>query len=211
VLAARFLGAASAPDVSRSEPLTTIRAAVSELGLLRARDLLDQIGYAAASGMPTRHADEIEASFRRSVRCAQAAQAIALRIGACADGAYLIGLLHDLGEARVLRALGECTEAPPGPRELRRLVGRWHEPAGAQLASSWRLPAAVVATCTRHHGDPEGASPEQLLAMASDAVVDASTSSLTAERRAVLTAIRLSAVDVRSLVARFAPGRDRED
>jgi putative nucleotidyltransferase with HDIG domain len=211
VLAARFLAAAGAPDVSRGEPLTTIRAAVGELGLLRARDLLDQIGYAAAAGAPTRHGDELEASFRRSVRCAQAAQAIALKIGASAESAYLIGLLHDLGEARVLRALGDCTEASPGPREVRRLVGRWHEPAGAQLATAWRLPAAVVATCTHHHGDPEGASPEQLLAMASDAVVDASTSSLTAERRAVLTAIRLGAVDVRSLVARFAPGRDREE
>ncbi len=210
-LAARFLGAVNALDVHRTEPVATARAAVSELGAVRTRDLLDQIGYAAASTGRPRYAAELGASYRRSVRCAQAAQAVALRIGTAGEGAYLVGLLHDLGEARVLRALAECTEETVSPAEVVRLVGRWHEAAGAQLATAWRLPSAIVAVCTRHHGDPAGASPEQLLAMASDAIVDASSSGMTTARRAVLTAMRLNAVDVRSLVARFAPGRDRED
>ena len=102
----------------------------------------------------------------------------------------------------------------PGIRstdQARALVARYHEAAGEDLARAWGLPATLVAACGEHHGRLEGASSAQRLAAASGAVVDAGVLGPSEARSAAVEALGASAKDVRELVARFSPGRDRSD
>ncbi len=209
VLAARVLSSACAVEGLGHAPPVSVREALDRIGPAEAREVLFRVANASRSA-PRRFRDEIDASARRSVRCAAAAQAIALKLRVVEDIAHLVGLLHDLGEGRVWRAIAEA----PGLRsteQARQLVARYHEAAGEDLARAWGLPPSIVAACGAHHGDLADASPSQRLAAASGGIVDAAVQGVTEGRLAAVIALGASPKEARELVARFAPGRDRSD
>ena len=88
------------------------------------------------------------------------------------EDAYLCGLLHDIGEARIYRVLSEI-EGTHDAAEVDRLVKRHHASAGAQVARTWGLPEAVVAVCERHHDPGSADRPEIRVVMLADIVTDA--------------------------------------
>lgn len=158
-LAARFVAlAGSAVYSGRVRPTNTTTALV-RIGLHAARDLLLQVVYERVHEKLPLFGAEVAASFARSVRTAVAARMLAKRIAPTFDLAYLCGLLHDIGEARLYRILAELPEAEHLPEEVAKLVQRHHEAAGAEVARVWKLPADILTACEKHHDVPVERAP----------------------------------------------------
>jgi diguanylate cyclase (GGDEF)-like protein len=172
--AARFLSLANSAIYSRGIRTTTMRDAIVRIGLAAARDLLFQIVYAASTfGMP-RYQEAVSRSFQHSVLSALAARSIDQSTRKRYPYAYLCGLLHDIGEARVYRLLASLPQAPRDPDLVDELVARYHCRAGAELAVAWRLPSDISEVCSDHHAKPEPTQFHVLIAVAADALVEAS-------------------------------------
>jgi putative nucleotidyltransferase with HDIG domain len=118
-----------------------------------------------------RYQAEVALSFERSVRTAIVSRSIARVLRLSHGHAYLWGLLHDIGEARIYRILSRMeTALEPGPA-LEALVFRHHARAGADVARAWNLPSEIVDVCTRHHDDVGNMAPHVRVVRAADEVV----------------------------------------
>jgi len=148
-IAARFLATANSALYSRGQTIRSVHDAVARIGLAAARDLVFQVVYASTMTGMKHFQDEVQASFRRSVLCGVLCRIAAPVLGLNISDAYLCGLLHDIGEARVYRILDE-TKNVPGREEAAQLVRRYHPRAGAELAMRWALPDDIVQVCRRH-------------------------------------------------------------
>jgi len=148
-IAARFLATANSALYSRGQTIRNAHDAVARIGLAAARDLVFQVVYASTmTGLKHFH-NEVQASFRRSVLCGVLCRIAAPVLGLDISDAYLCGLLHDIGEARVYRILDESRSVPEA-EEAAQLVGKYHPRAGAELAMRWALPDDIVQVCRRH-------------------------------------------------------------
>lgn len=192
-LAARLLSVANTASFRRGAAITTTRSAIGRLGLTRTRDLLFQAVYASSSAGLSRYQGEVAMSVQRSVRCATIAELVSRHLSLRIEGAYLIGLLHDIGESRIYRLL-ESVEVPSDD-EATRLVARYHELAGRELAVAWQLPETIASACGAHH-DGAAAEVGVRLAFATDVVVCALGAPDTAELE---HALGLAPADAREL------------
>jgi diguanylate cyclase (GGDEF)-like protein/putative nucleotidyltransferase with HDIG domain len=170
-LAARFVALAGSAAYSRGAKISSMQAALVRIGLALARDLLFQVVCEQSTARLPRYQAEVARSFQRSVRAAIASRAIA-RVLRLSDGhAYLWGLLHDIGEARIYRILARMkTALEPGPA-LDGLVLRHHARAGADVARAWNLPSEIIDVCTRHHDDVTNMASHVRVVRAADEVV----------------------------------------
>lgn len=171
-LAARFVAvASSAIYAGRAYKATTTQQALVRIGLATARDLLYQVVYERSGRDLPRYRSDVATSFRRSVRAALASRMLAAEVGHDYPYAYLAGLLHDIGEARIYRILAHLPDAPDDGTQLADLVARHHARAGAGFAEAWKLPSVIIDACASHHGDSARLSPHVRLVAAADAVV----------------------------------------
>jgi HD-like signal output (HDOD) protein len=88
------------------------------------------------------------------------------------EPAHLCGLLHNLGEARVLRILAGQRTPPEGLPAVLALVDKYHTQAGAQLAEKWNLHSDIVQACALHHDERHTESRPVRIAMISDGLCD---------------------------------------
>lgn len=149
-IAARFLSVANSALYSRGREVPSIHDALVRIGLSGSRDLLLQIVYACSSVGLTHFGPQVRRSYHRAVVCGVVARAACSELGIRYKDAYLIGLLHDLGEARVYRLLDRLAK-PPSAVEAALLVDRYHTEAGEDIARAWKLPQDVVDVCGSHH------------------------------------------------------------
>jgi diguanylate cyclase (GGDEF)-like protein/putative nucleotidyltransferase with HDIG domain len=171
-LAARFVAVAtSAVYAGRASKAATTQQALVRIGLASARDLLYQVVYERSGSDLPRYRREVTQSFHRSVRTALAARALTSELEIDFPYAYLAGLLHDIGEARVYRILAQMPTAPDDAKMVAHLVEKHHTRAGAGIAEAWQLPPAIVDACASHHGDPATVSRTTRLVMAADVLV----------------------------------------
>jgi diguanylate cyclase (GGDEF)-like protein/putative nucleotidyltransferase with HDIG domain len=170
-LAARFIAIASSAAYSRGPKASTMQVALVRIGLAASRDLLLQVVYERSNRELSRYQREVAQSFDHSVKTGIAARAVAREMRVAYDNAYLCGLLHDIGEARIYRILARLPDAPePGPF-LDALVDAHHARAGAEVALAWKLPRDIVEVCTNHHTSTEAAIPAVQIVRAAEALV----------------------------------------
>ncbi len=103
-----------------------------------------------------------EELWQRSLVSAVVVSELGRRHGVRAGEAFLVGLLHDLGELAILRVLHERVKRGAGgvPRGVYdRLSYEWHERLGQRLAEAWRLPDPLPAVIGDHHQTPEDGAP----------------------------------------------------
>jgi HD-like signal output (HDOD) protein len=151
-IAARFLATANSALYSRGQTIRSVADAIARIGLAASRDLVFQVVYASTMTGMKHFQQEVQASFRRSVLCGLLCRIAAPVLGYDISDAYLCGLLHDIGEARVYRILDELKAVPRG-EEAAQLVHKYHPRAGAELAMRWALPDDIVQVCRRHEED----------------------------------------------------------
>ncbi|MEO8540593.1 MAG: GGDEF domain-containing protein [bacterium] len=153
-LAARVLKTANSGFYGRPRSVKKMRDAVMVLGLRSVKTLA--LGFSLVGDMrrQTRKGVDHTAIWQRSLLAAAGARTVATRAGyACADEAFLGGLLHLIGVVAMDQALGPAyralsEEAGGDLAYLRTLererFGFDHAEAGAALAEKWNLPEALV-------------------------------------------------------------------
>jgi putative nucleotidyltransferase with HDIG domain len=211
-LAARFVALASSAAYSRGARVVSTQAALVRIGLAMSRDLLLQVVYERSNAELPIYQAEVARSFEHSVRTAIAARLLARERGRAHEHAYLCGLLHDIGEARIYRILAQLPD-PPTAKLAGELAARHHERAGAEIARTWRLPPDIVDACARHHDRSDNVSPNVRVVRAAEALLRVlDGSSAVPEEMPALTGagIGLERVDglVRDLEAAVAPPPD---
>ncbi len=149
-LAARFVALASSAAYSRGARIVTTQAALVRIGLASSRDLLLQVVYERSNAELPYYQSEVARSFSHSLETAIAAKIVDREYGRPHGYAYLCGLLHDIGEARIYRILAHMPE-PPSPEIAARIAERHHQSAGADIARAWRLPPDIASACALHH------------------------------------------------------------
>ncbi len=172
-IAARFLSVANSAAYWRGYSASSTQDAIVRLGLAATRDLLFQVVYASSTQGLKKFHTHVQRSFGRSVRCGVAARSICRELRQPYEYAYMAGLLHDIGEARIYRILADLPKPVEGPRHVEELVQRHHAAAGAEIAMTWRLPADIVDVCAAHHDEAAAGAPHVRLIMLADAVVAA--------------------------------------
>jgi diguanylate cyclase (GGDEF)-like protein len=165
LITARFLAIGNSALYYRGFRTASPRDAMVRMGLSEARDVLANIAYSAS--LP-KYTELLTESSERAALAAQAAVSVARELGLAYEPAYMCGLLHDLGEARVLRILAKLPSPPEGEPLIRELVQRYHTQAGAQLAEKWNLHSDIIQACALHHTPEHAESRPVRIAMLSD-------------------------------------------
>jgi putative nucleotidyltransferase with HDIG domain len=156
-IAARFLSVANSVIYFRGWRTSSTHSAIVRLGLSNTRDLLFQVVYSSSMSGIKRFHEPVRLSFERSVACALAARAAAQAVRVELDSAYMCGLLHDIGEARIYRIFEDLKPPADADAEIARLVHKYHCLAGAEIATTWQLPSEIVDACALHHqSEPAG-------------------------------------------------------
>jgi len=183
-IAARFMSVANSVIYFRGWVTSSTQSAIVRLGLASTRDLLFQVVYATNAGGLKRYQSAVQASFRRSVLAAHAARVISRELSIGTEYDYMSGLLHDIGESRILRIL-DGLKVPSTPELVAHLVQKYHESAGAEVAMAWKLPTEIVDACAAHHDNAAAANPHVRLVMLADCVVAALDSEAGQEKREI--------------------------
>jgi diguanylate cyclase (GGDEF)-like protein/putative nucleotidyltransferase with HDIG domain len=213
-LAARFVALAGSAVYSRGARIVSTQAALVRIGLASSRDLLLQVVYERSNAELPHYQSAVERSFARSLRAAIAAKLVAREQGRAHEYAYLCGLLHDIGEARIYRILAQMRQ-PPSEDIASQLAGRHHQRAGADIARAWRLPSDIVDACALHHARADNLPTSVRIVRAAEALLrilekdsdaNAEASILTA---AGLRPERVAAV-LKDLEAELAPPPEEE-
>lgn len=156
-LSARILGIANSAFYAPRRPVLTVKAAiVGVLGLNMVRNMA--FGMALTGGLSTAECPRFDLAGYRVLSLGTADLASGLARGSTAtpapdpDMAYLVGLLHNLGELLLVhlwpremgQVLAECGQESDGMAARERsFIGIDHYAAGAALVRHWGLPDAV--------------------------------------------------------------------
>jgi len=156
-LAGHVVKYANAPLLRAGAPVLTVGQAISRLGVRTVADVV----FAACIGPRLFHAPLYAARIRRIWQESLATAFWAHEINAVrvrhVEGHFLCGLLHQVGLSVVLQAiqdiLGPAPQPAPTDEDIETLLHSFGKRAGVDVATRWRLPAAVVEVI-EHLDDP---------------------------------------------------------
>lgn len=168
-MAASLLKTANAPFFGLRNKASTVRDALTMLGLLSV--LRTIASHALRQALPATPA--LEGFWERSTRiaylCGWLVRQVGVRDGIRVDDAYTYGLFHDCGIPILIRAFdgyqatySSIPSAPDHPLTLLEMErhGVNHAMVGCALAKGWFLPE-VHAQAILHHHDADAVAPER--------------------------------------------------
>jgi putative nucleotidyltransferase with HDIG domain len=140
--------------------VTTVRNAMVRLGLSEVSNLVvlltQKQSFNTQDPFIREYMDQL---WVHSVACALGAKWIAkeCRLPSKMNEAFFAGLLHDIGKAFLLMAIGDLKKsgqiAENVPQTfIEEVLGTLHQSLGAQLLKSWNLPE-IYCTVAEHHHD----------------------------------------------------------
>lgn len=164
-VAAQVMSRANSAFFSRGSAITSLRVAVTRLGLAEVRDIaFELVARAKLFRVP-----EFSERMRDLLDQAQAAGLLAREtcrmMSLEPELAFLCGLLHDMGEAIILGVVADLQRggAEPMPLETRQeLVARYHGPIGAKICELWKLPTCIGDAVANHHAPEKSTHPAQM-------------------------------------------------
>jgi two-component system, cell cycle response regulator len=156
---------------------TSIPDAVVRLGTRPLQSLMMSESLMVAS-RPSKKANRLIANrfWSRSLAAACITRSLAPLVKLDPEEAFVMGLLQDVGDVVVLRAVDRheaFTHAPIETDAFEYLCYRFHESLGALVADKWSLTPKLKALLSCHHAWPETDSPnraERLLLMLSNMI-----------------------------------------
>jgi len=163
VIAAAVLRMANSPLYRGVEKMTTLKPAISRLGAnaLRALMLNQSMRVVTAGGS---EGDKVlaEIAWRRSLAGAAIMRGLSAFTSLNDDEAFLIGLLHDIGNVIVLREVRKQHRHVGYQIDIdtfEYLCSECHQEFGELIADAWSLPAKLKVIVTDHHTHPEPDDP----------------------------------------------------
>jgi len=163
VVAASVLRAVNSPLYRGVNEITSLQTAVARLGVNALRTLMMHQALKAATFLKKSGDKELaESVWRRSLACAHIMNGLARFTRVDAEDAWLIGLMHDVGNVIVLRVI-QGHQALTGhwiaPDMFEYLCHESHQEFGELVAASWNLPPRIKELVSNHHTYPEPDDP----------------------------------------------------
>ncbi|MCC6672743.1 MAG: HDOD domain-containing protein [Planctomycetes bacterium] len=156
-LAGHVLRVANSPLFMPRTQIVSLQQAVSRLGMRTLSEIVVTVSVQERVFRSARHQGLLRAEWRHSLAAAFFARELARLRRRNVEGAYLGGLLHDVGRPIALSLLSEA-EQEGGvaftPGQLEDGMQTFHVRLGTTLAERWGLPALVQAAIRWHH-EPE--------------------------------------------------------
>jgi putative nucleotidyltransferase with HDIG domain len=153
-LAGHVLRVANSAKYAPVEPIVSLQQAVSRMGM----STVGQIAYAVAIGSRVFHApghDEwVHEMWRHAALTAGWAREIARVKRTSVEGAFVCGLLHDVGEPVLLQAAIDLltrANTSASREQLEPLLHELHGAAGARLARAWKMAPWIADAIENHH------------------------------------------------------------
>jgi putative nucleotidyltransferase with HDIG domain len=166
MLSARVLRVAKSPLFGSSK-LTSIHDAIVRIGLRQ----MQAVVLEAALELRVFHSEAfgpwMELIRKHSVATAHAARLVAKEFGVDPESAFVAGLLHDVGSAAALGAIGDRPGLFPNvdTGALAAAMDDLHGEVGGIVAEAWKMPAEIHQLVSHHHHVHQATSPNRLLAV----------------------------------------------
>jgi|KBSSwiStaDraftv2_1062776.scaffolds.fasta_scaffold23737_3 HD-like signal output (HDOD) protein len=153
-LAARIVKIANSALFYRgSKPITSVSAAVSQLGHRMVRNVAlsyaSQQVFIGYGSQPVR--EFLTSIWQHSVHTAALAHMLArVRTKLNPDDAFLAGLLHEVGKLYILMRVKDKIEQLASEAAFQAVVAEWHPRLGRAVIESWGLPEDLAAAVGEH-------------------------------------------------------------
>jgi len=161
-LASHVLRIANSSAYAPQSQIVSLQQAVSRLGLGTLRNVVLAISVQGRVFKVAGHQARVRSIWAHCAVAAAFAREIARKLRKNVEGAFLCGLLHDVGRPIVLQAtidaLAHRTKEALPDALLETAMNEFHEAVGADLIEAWKL-ADWTAAAVRHHHDPAKAAP----------------------------------------------------
>lgn len=158
-LAAHTLHVANSAAYAPREPIVSLQQAVSRLGFKTMCDIAVAVAMRSKIFVLKGQEERLRAMWVHSAASGAWAKEIARARRRNVEGAFLSGLLHDIGQPVVLQSaleLSRGTGSAPAEDVLDALIQEFHTQVGGIVLESWKLPEWMCAAVRCHH-DPETA------------------------------------------------------
>ncbi len=159
-LASHVLRIANSAAFAPREPIVSLQQAVSRLGMTTIRDLALAASLQGRVFSAPGYEDLMRTIWTHCAVAAAFAREVARRMRRNVEGAFLCGLLHDVGRPIVVQAAleapGLLQKGANTPILLDAAMDEFHERVGARLVEAWGL-AEWTAEVVAHHHNPERA------------------------------------------------------
>ena len=153
VLAARVITVANA--AAHGSAVKSLSAAIMRLGLRKLRDLVFAESVQAKVFPARAYRSLLEPSWRLSLGAAVACDYLARVTGLERDGAFLIGLLHDIGKPTLVHTILDYErkngDQPMGDELVEMVLSQLHEEIGAYVLQEWGMHESTVEAARAHH------------------------------------------------------------
>ena len=169
VMSARLISLANSPVFRGRGQVQSVTKAISRLGFKETQSLVMAI---ASKGLYETKSEKLRALMEKlrlfSLACAHCAAAIAGKLGFMDTERYfLMGLIHDIGNALLLRTLGDLIP-PDASRDaegdILANIQKVHTSFGAALLQRWKLSEDYINVARLHEGPDFGPStPKEVL------------------------------------------------
>ncbi|MBK7644708.1 MAG: HDOD domain-containing protein [Planctomycetes bacterium] len=156
-LAAHTLHVANSAVYAPREPIVSLQQAVSRLGFKTMCDIAVAVTMRSKIFVLKGQEERLRAMWEHSAMSGAWAKEIARVRRRNVEGAFLSGLLHDIGKPVVLQVvleLGRGSGVRPDGALLDALLQEFHAEVGGIVLASWKLPDWMCAAVRCHH-DPE--------------------------------------------------------
>jgi len=153
VLASRLLRHVQSPLYAGGAEIRSLHRALMHLGLVHIRDIALELTVGARVFRAEHYAEAMDCVALHSRLTAHLTQVVCRHAGYDASQAFLCGLLHDVGLAVGLIALGDVPqrEDRPSIEVALPVLFEMHVELGARVARGWHLAPEVVNVILHHH------------------------------------------------------------
>jgi diguanylate cyclase (GGDEF)-like protein len=155
-LAGRMLKFVNSPSAGFGRQIATLDEAVNQIGLRGVQLMALSFSLVSSGRVEVSPSFDFDMFWSRSLACAVASKIFATTAGRMdPNEAFIIGLLHHIGQMATACAMPEVyeavlTEARSRPQELPAIehekLGATHIEAGVQLLQDWKLPDGIWQT-----------------------------------------------------------------
>ncbi|MEE8305421.1 MAG: HDOD domain-containing protein [Candidatus Tectomicrobia bacterium] len=153
-LASHMLRVANSPAYMSRMPIVSLQQAVSRLGIRQISEIAFAFSLQSRLFEAPGYEQEIRTLWHHSVGTAVYASEIARLLRRNVEGAFLCGLLHDIGKAVIMQLLIDIQNQEAlmlVPTALDAIVEVQHNHVGSLLARQWSLPEHVHESILLHH------------------------------------------------------------
>ncbi len=163
VTVAAVLRLANSPLYRGIEKVTAIQPAVARLGAVAIRTvMMQQVLRVAALSIKGHNRALAEILWKRSLVSAHVMRGLSRFSTLDENEAYLIGLLHDIGQIIVLREMDKQAAVLKCRIDLptfEYICQECHQEFGELIADEWQLPETLKALVSNHHTPPQPEDP----------------------------------------------------